>query len=129
MIDVEVSSLDAFSDYNIKLQGSRGTFKCKPKEYKMKYIVDGENPERPVIFESLKNEERLPVYCSEKLACHEESGEIGGSAFDVAVCEFYKDLYNRLTDGIPMRVTAEMAAKIISVIEIAHAQNPMKVRF
>ena len=41
VVDVEISSIDAFSDYNIKIMGSKGTYKCTTAEYKMKYIVDG----------------------------------------------------------------------------------------
>ena len=104
VVDVEVSSLDAFSDFNIKIQGSRGTYKCTTAEYKTKYIVDGENPERPVILESLKNEEGLPVYCSEKLVAHTEEGKFGGSAFDAAVESYYKMIYENIRDGKPIGI-------------------------
>jgi predicted dehydrogenase len=125
VVDVEVSSLDAFSDFNIKIQGSRGTYKCTTAEYKTKYIVDGENPERPVILESLKNEEGLPVYCSEKLVSHIEEGKFGGSAFDAAVESYYKMIYENIRDGKPIGIRNEDVAKIIGVIETVHAQNPL----
>jgi hypothetical protein len=81
------------------------------------YIVDGENPPREVIEESLKNEQGDPVYCSEKLIKHEESGEFTGTAFDVGTATLYEQLYNKITKGKEMTVTPEMAAQIISVIE------------
>lgn len=129
VIDVEMNSADAFNDYNIKICGSRGTYKCTTAHYDMKYIVDGENPERPVIFSSLSDENGLPAYCSEKLVIHEESADFKGSAFDTAVDAFYRMVYAKITEGKPMQVTPEMAAKIISVIEECHAQNPLPLRY
>ncbi len=129
VIDVEMNSADAFNDYNIKICGSRGTYKCTTAHYDMKYIVEGENPERPVIFESLSDENGLPAYCSEKLITHEESGDFKGSAFDTAVDAFYRMVRDNITDGKPMKVTPEMAAMIISVIEEVHAQNPLPLKY
>ncbi len=117
VVDIEISSIDCFSDYNIKIQGSKGTYKATPKSYQLTYIVDGENPPREVIEESLKNEQGDPVYCSEKLIKHEESGEFTGTAFDVGTATLYEQLYNKITKGKEMTVTPEMAAQIISVIE------------
>ena len=125
VVDVEVSSIDAFSDFNIKIQGSRGTYSCTTAAYKTKYIVDGENPERPVILESLKNEEGLPAYCSEKLVSHTEEGDFSGTAFNTAVESYYKMVYEKIRDGKPLAIRNEDVAKIISVIETVHAQNPL----
>ena len=125
VVDVEVSSIDAFSDFNIKIQGSRGTYSCTTAAYKTKYIVDGENPERPVILESLKNDEGLPIYCSEKLISHTEEGDFGGTPFNIAVERYYKMIYEKIRDGKPLTIRNEDVAKIISVIETVHAQNPL----
>ena len=129
VIDIEMNSIDAFSDYNLKIQGSRGTMKSTPKWYKMKYIVDGENPERPVIEASIRNDEGLPVYCSEKLVAHEEEGTYDGDAFNVGTAEIYKSVYYAITEGRPLAVTCEQAAMVIGVIEQAHAENPLPVKF
>ena len=129
VVDVEINSTDAFSDYNLKIQGSRGTYKCTYKNYKMKYFVDSENPERPVVAQFLKNEEGLPIYCSEKLAFHEEEGAFEGSAFDAAVENFYRMLHDTLTTGAPLIVKPDWAAKIINVIETVHGQNPLPVKY
>lgn len=129
VIDIEMNNTDAFSDYNLKIQGSRGTMKSTPKAYKMKYIVEGENPERPVIEESLRNEEGLPVYCSEKLVTHEEEGAYDGDAFGVGTAEIYKSVYYAITEGKPLAVTTEQAAMVIGVIEQAHAENPLDVKY
>lgn len=129
LIDVEVISCDAYSDYNIKLIGSRGTCVCTTGSYKLTYIVDGENPERPVIEGFLKNDKGDPVYCSEELKKHVEEGKFEGSAFDVGTENIYKDIYFALTEGKPMRVVPEMAAQVIGIIETVHAQNPLPLKF
>ena len=129
VVDIEINSTDAFSNYNLKIQGTKGTYMCTYNDYKMKYIVDGENPEKPVVQESLMDEEGYPIYCGEKLITHEEEGTFTGSAFDVAVESFYRMLHDTLTTGAALKVTPEQAAHIINIIEIVHGQNPMPVRF
>ena len=95
----------------------------------MTYIVDGENPERPVIDTFLEDENRNPAYCRENLVKHTEEGDFIGDAFTVGTPALYEELYFKLTEGRPMRVPAEMAAEVISVIETAHAENPLSVTF
>ena len=129
LIDIEISSIDAYSGPTLKIQGSRGTFKATPKTYEMTYIVDGENPERPVCETFLQDEKGNPLYCSEKLVTHVESGSFGGTAFDVGSADFYSDLYYKITEGKALRVTPEMAAQVISVIETVHAENPLTLKY
>lgn len=129
LVDVEISSMDAYSDYNIKIQGTKGTFKTKPGAYEMTYIVDGENPERPVEEKFLQKENGDPAYCSEKLVKHSESGEFKGNAFDIGTAMLYKQLYEKLAKGKEMTVTAKMAAEIISVVEKVHADNPLSLKY
>lgn len=126
--DIEMATNDAYSPYNLKLQGTLGTFQCTPTAYKMTYIVPGENPEKPVQEEFIHDNFK-PIYCSEKLIKHEEEGTFNGTAFDVGTANMYEDLYYKITEGKPMRVVPEMAAQVISVIETVHAQNPMPVKF
>ena len=128
-VDVEVSNIDAYSDYNIKLQGTKGTFKTTTGAYKMTYIVDGENLERPLMEETLKTAEGKPIYCREELIKHTEEGVFDGTPFNSAVAELYRQLYLRITEGTPMDVTAEMAAEIIGVIEEVHAENRLPLKF
>ena len=129
LIDIEISSTDAYSSYNLKFQGSKGTFKCTPTAYEMTYIVDGENPERPVSETFIKNEAGEPIYCSEKLIKHTEEGKFTGTAFDVGTASLYEQLYYKITEGKEMTVTPEMAAAVISVIEKVHAENPLPLKF
>jgi len=129
LVDVEISSMDAYSDYNLKIQGTRGTLKATPNAYEMTYIREGENPPRPVVEGFLKDGDGNPVYCSEKLIRHTESAQFAGTAFDIGTASLYEQLYYRITEGRAMTVTPEMAAAIISVIEEAHAANPLPLKF
>lgn len=129
VIDLEISSVDAYNDFNLKIQGSRGTFKSTPAAYKMKYIVDGENPDRPVQETFIHDENWRPIYCGEKLVTHEEEGKYEGTAFDVGTKAIYESVYRAITQGDPLIVTCEMAAAVIDVIDTVHAQNPLPVKF
>ena len=95
----------------------------------MVYIVDGENVDRPVIEESLKDENGNPIYCSENLVKHVEKLDFNGTAFDVGTAKLYDQLYYKITEGRKMTVTPEMAADIISVIETVHAENPLPLKY
>ena len=129
LIDLEISSNDAYPASHLKILGSRGTYKSTINAYEMKYIVDGENPEQPLVLEALKNAEGYPCYCSEKLITHEESGTFDGDAFDIGTKRFYDMIHGAITEDREMEVKPEHAAKIISVIETAHAENPLEVKF
>ena len=129
VVDLEISALDAFNDYNVKLQGTLGTYKANTVKYEMKYIVPGENPERKPVADAISDEEGMPTFCKEELITHTEEGTFTGSAFNEAVRAFYEMMYKKLTDGTPLTVTPEMAAKIIQVIETAHAENPLPKQF
>lgn len=129
LVDIEISSIDAFSDYTLKIQGSKGTYKCTPLSCRYKYIVEGENPVREVIEESLQGENGEPLYCSEKLIVHEEAFDFEGTAFDVGSAEIYKDVYYAITENKPLSVTVEQAAMVINVIERVHAENPLSIKY
>ena len=129
LIDLEISSIDAYSGYNIKVQGTKGTLKATPASYEMTYLQDGENPDRPLIEESLKDEAGNPVYCSETLIKHVEGEKFKGTAFNVGTAKLYEQLYYKITEGKDMTVTPEMAAAVISVIEEVHAKNPLPLKY
>ncbi len=128
-VDIETNSLDAYPQTLMKIYGTKGTFKCNIGSYEMKYIVDGENPARPVIHESLKDENGMPAYCSEQLNFHEEKGDFSGTAFDSAVKTYYEMLHDSLKTGAPLKTTPEIAARVIGIIEKAHADNPLPVKY
>ena len=129
LVDIEMSAVDPFCDYTVKVQGNKGTLSCTFSKYKMKYIVDGENPDRPVVIESLQDDAGLPAYCSESLITHSEEGDFTGTSFDVAVKGFYTLLHRKIFENVPMEISPEKVAQIIGVIEKVHADNPLPVKF
>ena len=129
VVDVEINATDAYANYNVKLQGTKGTFKSNTTSYEYKYIVDGENPERPVVEEFLQDENGNPKYCGEKLMIHEEKGQYDGTAFDVGTAKLYENLYYTITEGNDLYVNMDMARRIVSVIEQLYANNPMPAKY
>ena len=129
VIDIEINNTDAYSDYNVKLQGTRGTFKTTTMKYKMKYIIPNENPERPYVETFLQDAEGNPLYCSEKLISHEEEGEFQGTAFDVGTEKLYEDMYFALAEGKALRYDINEYKQVIGVIDRVHADNPLTVKF
>lgn len=129
LVDVEVTSVDAYAPFNLKIVGSKGCAAIAIRNYKMKYIVDGENPEKPVIWESLKDENGEPTYCKENLITHEEEGEFDGTAFDIGTKKLYDTVYDAIVNGTPLPIGPEHASKVIWVIETVHAQNPLERKF
>ena len=129
VLDIEVISTDAYSDYNLKLIGTKGTYKSTTLKYNMTYVVDGENPEREVSDTFIQDAEGNPIYCAEELVKHVEDGDFVGDAFSVGTPTFYTQLYHFITEGKAMDVTPEMAAEVISVIEAVHSANHLSVKF
>lgn len=129
LVDIEITSIDAYAGYNLKILGTKGTLKVTPGAYEMTYIVDGENPDRPVVETFLHDDEGNPIYCWEPLVKHVEADSFNGTAFDVGTATLYKQLYDRITEGKEMSVTAHMAAAVISVIEEVHAANPLPLKY
>lgn len=128
-VDIEICSADAYSDFVFKIYGSKGTLKANNESYEMKTIKIEDLASRPVIRESLMNEDYSPMYCWEPLNFYEEKGEFEGSSFDVAVKEFYDMLYNTIICKKPLSITPEMAMEVIRVIEICHAKKPLPVKY
>ena len=129
VVDVEISSINAYANYNLLIHGSKGTLKTTTGAMDLKYYIPEENTPRPVQYETLKWEDGVPTYCRDDLKMHEEHYDFSGTAFDAATHDFYEMLYNKLTKGTPMEVTPEMAARIVNVIETVHGQNPLPVKY
>jgi predicted dehydrogenase len=129
-VDIEVNAVDAFAgQFTFKLFGKYGTMIANNDEYTIKYIDPTKLDEKPVIFESLRNPEGKPMYCSEKLDIITENAKIEGSVFLESVNTFYKQLYGAIMEGKPLDITPEKAAAVINIIEQVHADNPLSVEF
>ena len=129
LIDIEISNVDAYNEGMVKIQGTCGTYKLNTTEYAMKYMAAGDNVDRPVQENFIQADDGSPIYCSEKLITREESGNFNGTAFDVGTRRFYEDLYACIADGKEMSVTAEMAARVIQIIEKIHIDNPIEKKY
>ena len=129
VVDVEVSSCDAYSPYNIKIQGSRGCAKITLGVCEMIWYTDDENPRKEVIEASLVNEAGEPCYCSENLIKHTEEIKFNGGPFDVGTASLYRELYECITEGKPMTYGADVAMQTVKVISEVHARNPLPVKF
>jgi predicted dehydrogenase len=127
--DIEIHSNDAYNPYHLKLLGSMGTLHSTIFDYKMTYIVPGENPPQALVETSPQDADGNPIYLSESLIKHEEAGSFSGDYSDIGAAALYEELYYAITEGKPMSVTPEMAAQVINVIETAHNQNPLPVKF
>ncbi|MCQ2795954.1 MAG: Gfo/Idh/MocA family oxidoreductase [Bacilli bacterium] len=129
VVDIEINNTDAFNNYNLRMIGTRGTYQTNIMNYDIKYINPNENVKRVPIGTFIEDKDKNPCFCSEKLITHEEHGTYNGNAIDVGTALFYKDLYLALTKKQKMRVTPEIAMKVIQIIEQAHKDNPIKRRF
>ena len=129
LVDIEISNVDAYSDFNFKIQGSKGTYKGNVGgEYWAKYIEDGVNPERPVSKTFIAKEDGTPAYCGETLVTVEEHDTVPGGAAAASV-SYYRMLYKHMCLWNPLTIKPEHAAQVISIIETVHAQNPLPVKY
>jgi len=129
IVDIEVSSNDAYPASTFKILGTKGTLKSTVNDYEMTYIIDGESPEQELVITPLKDEAGLPVYCKDSLIKHEEKGDFEGTAFNVGTLKFYDMMYNAIVNNEEMEIKPEYAAMVISVIEQVHAENPLPIKF
>ena len=130
LVDLEIHANDPYAGYNLKIMGSRGVFQSDAgSSYKMKYWVDEENEERPVIATFLSKENGLPSYCVDNLKVHEEEGKYEGSAFNVGTQRLYENLYHALRGEGELFVTPEMGRDIIGIAEDMYKATPLPKKF
>ena len=130
LIDVEIHSNDPYTKHNLKIMGTKGCFLSNAaSHWEMKYLEDGENPERPAIDVFLADEAGNPAYCREDLIVHDEEGGYDGSAFNVGTASFYRNLYGVLRGTEELIITPEMARDVIGVAEDAYIATPLPKKF
>ncbi len=129
LVDLEISAVDPYSGYNIKVTGTRGALRTTTGKYELQYWTEEENPPKPLQRETLRDADHNPIYCSEALNWHKESGGYEGNAFDVGTSSFYEELYGALTAHTPLSVPPEKVEEIIGVIEKVHADNPLPMKY
>lgn len=129
LVDIEIHSTDAFSDYNIRFIGTRGTYQSTLNSFKSKYIVPEENIVRPVEEHFIQDSDGNPIYCSEHAAVHEEEGQIKGNAFTEGADALYREIYARLTENKPFTYSPEDYVQIYRVLEAVHAGSALERKY
>ena len=125
MIDIEISSCDAYPAYTYQVQGDRGSLSANSESVRWKYFKLDEAPEQKLIRTPLMDAQGLPVYCSERLTWYEESWDVAGiidNVFSDAARRLYDDVHAHLQLGAPLKVTLEQVRQQIAIMEIAHRQ-------
>jgi hypothetical protein len=96
------------------------------KEIHWRWFDPSKAPEQKLLKEPLHDKDWLPLYCGEQLTWHEDSWSVNDEGtFTYASGKLYSTVYDHLTRGTPLTVTAEQVRRQIEIIEEAHRQNPL----
>jgi predicted dehydrogenase len=126
LVDLQISSCNAYSDFLYHIQGSRGSLKGGLTEIKWTWFNEEEAPQQKLIKTPLCGEDDLPQYPAEELKMHEDEWKIDGAGtFTTAVDSLYQTVYDSITKGVPLVVTPEQVRQQIQVMEECHRQNPL----
>jgi hypothetical protein len=127
LIDVEISSCDAYPGCVYNVMGTRGGLSGSMTELNWRYFRAGEAPEQHLIKTPLMKEDGSPAYCSENLVWHEGAwkADENDTPFTTAVRRMYDTVYARLVDGAPLVVTPQQVRKQIAVMRMCHEMNPL----
>ncbi len=129
IIDIEISSCQAYNPYNYNIQGTRGGLVSDTNSIDYKYFIEDECEKQKLIKEPLKDGFNEPAYCSENLIWHEEKWEFIGEefgTFEDRTSNYYKMLYKHLVNGGEMIVKLSEVRKQIAIIEECHRQTKLE---
>jgi len=129
LIDLEISSCDAYPGAVYHVQGQYGTISGSHEELNCTYYDPATAPAQALVRTPLKGADGNPAYCNETLSWTEEKWQpteeqraLGGRYM---FRTFYRNLYDSLVNGVQMEVTPEQIRMQIAVIEECHRQNPL----
>ncbi len=127
LIDLDISSCDAYPSYTYKVEGTRGTLKGTMAHIDWKYFKEEEAPKQVLVRETLTSgAEKLPAYCSEQLKWYEESWDGDPQApFIAAVETYYDQIYSLFTEGREHDIKLYQVRQQIAIINEAHKLNPL----
>lgn len=130
LIDVQISSCNAYPNFTYNVQGTRGGLQGTTSDLFWRYFREEEAPEQCLILTPLMKPDGSPAYCSEQLPWHEESwhADADDTPFTTAVYRMYTTIYEHLTEGKSLVVTPEQVKKQIAVMALCHAMNPLSTR-
>ncbi|MCL2285617.1 MAG: Gfo/Idh/MocA family oxidoreductase, partial [Firmicutes bacterium] len=126
VIDVEVSSCNAYPGFTYNIMGSAGGLKGSVKEMQWRWFVPEEAPMQELVKGPLHDGNWYPRYCSEPLKWHEDKWEVEDDGiFTLGTERLYDSVYDHLKDGTPLVVTPEQVRQMTWVMEESHKQNPL----
>ena len=127
LIDLEVSSCQAYPNFTYNVQGTRGGLQGGMTDIQWRYFKEEEAPEQHLIKTPLMHEDGSPAYCSETLKWYEESwkADADDTPFTNAVYRMYSVIYDHLVNGKPLTVTPRQVRQQIAVIQKCHELNPL----
>ena len=127
LVQVDISSCDAYPNYTISVQGSQGGLQGKQNHLDWRYFKPSKAPKQHLIRQPLKKPDGTPAYCGEKLEWTEKSWDLpkkDSDLFNTMSGQFYTMLFKHLTKGTPLVIQPEEVKRQIQVIEECHRQNP-----
>lgn len=124
LIDLEISSCDAWPKPTYKVQGTLGGLTGGMSKLSWRYYDPKKAPARQLIRTPLSDENGLPCYCREQLEWTEESWE-NTEPYGYPTRRLYDTVYDRLINGVPLVVTPQQVLQQLAVIEECHRQNPL----
>jgi scyllo-inositol 2-dehydrogenase (NADP+) len=128
LIDLEISSCNAYPCFTYHIQGTLGGLKGSTTHLDWKYFVPSEAPPQKLIRTPLMQADGTPAYCGETLAWHDDHWDVPETQldlFDAITRAYYDMLYRTLTESAPLVVTHQQVRQQIAVIEECHRQNPL----
>jgi predicted dehydrogenase len=127
VVDIEISSCQAYPGPMYNVQGTRGGMKATAREVEWRYFKLHEAPRQKLARAPLADAEGKPTFCDDTLKWHTGKWEVPPAEenlFDAMSAVFYRRLHRALTAGAPLQITPEQVRRQIAVIEECHRQNP-----
>ncbi|HEO72099.1 MAG TPA: Gfo/Idh/MocA family oxidoreductase [Candidatus Hydrogenedentes bacterium] len=127
IIDLEISSCDAFPVAKYRVYGTRGGLEGDTQTIRWHYYIPKEAPAIRLKRAPLVKADGTPSYCTDNLRWHKHTWRVPKAQSDLFWTisgRFYRMLYKTLTQGAPLAITPEQVRRQIAVIEEAHRQNP-----
>lgn len=135
LIDLEISSVNAYPTGLYRIYGSRGGMKLSASEASWRYYDPATAPELVLQRDPLVKADGTPAYPREEITWQTGSWP-EAKADDTAVdyvaanpdsnmtADFYAMLHRTLTTGAPLEVTPQQVRRQIAVVEACRRQNP-----
>jgi len=121
IMDIEISSCNAYPGFTYNIMGSYGGLKGSDREINWRWFKPDEAPPQKLIKEPLHDENWMALYCSENLIWHEDKWQVDDpGTFTLATEKLYDSVNEHLTNGTPLVVTPEQVRQQIWVMEEAH---------